>query len=194
VRTKPVRRMVDRLETGFRRIARPIKRKMSVAGFVCSGRYPFQWRLTGWKNVRTKRTMRTKCPHFQVSARKVCAIGPPYRSEGNGTTCFSARPRAAFPSPPGSGLVVALSCQRPVHFERAHWAHLCSLSNYLLTSRAPRRAKEYSAWSISFLTMNSLRKPRKDATDGAFRTRPFYRLVAAARRKQFGASRAGPSR
>jgi hypothetical protein len=52
---------------------------------------------------------------------------------------------------PRSGLVVALSCQRPVHFERAHWAHLCSLSNYLLTSRAPpRRAKEYSAWSIIF--------------------------------------------
>jgi hypothetical protein len=79
-------------------------------------------------------------------------------------------------------VVVALSCQRPVHFERAHWAHLCSLSNYLLTSRAPRRAKEYSAWSISFLPTNSLRKPRKEATDGA-----FYRLVAAARRKQFGA-------
>jgi hypothetical protein len=38
-----------------------------------------------------------------------------------------------------------------------------------------------------FLLMNSLRKPRMDATDGAFRTRPFYRLVAAARREQFGA-------
>jgi hypothetical protein len=47
-------------------------------------------------------------------------------------------------------VVVALSCQRPVHFERAHWAHLCSLSNYLLTSRAPQRAKEYSAWSQFF--------------------------------------------
>jgi hypothetical protein len=57
----------------------------------------------------------------------------------------------------------------------------CSLSNYLLTLRAPRQAKEYSAWSQLF-TNNSSRKPRNDATDGA-----FYRLVAAARRKQFGA-------
>jgi hypothetical protein len=62
----------------------------------------------------------------------------------------------------------------------------CSLREHLLTLRG----KEYIAEGVMhpFLIMNSLRKPRKDAAESAaFRTRAFYRLVAAARKRQFGA-------
>jgi hypothetical protein len=74
-------------------------------------------------------------------------------------------------------VVVALSCQRPVHFERAHWAHPCPLSNYLLTSRGPSVGEGILSVVHQFFTNEQL----------TIDTRAFYGLVTAARRKQFDA-------
>jgi hypothetical protein len=52
--------------------------------------------------------------------------------------CFSAtQSYDGLPAAgPVAGPVVVLSCQRPADFRRTHWAHLCSLCNHPLTSRA----------------------------------------------------------
>ena len=157
-------------EQGFRRIACPLKRKMCAVVFLCSGQYSF--------------------PSETAVFKKTCALNaliPRFQRE----KCVP------WDSRTGPGLVVAFSCQRPVHLRESALgappvtaqssAHSAGLSR-------GRRNTRKKPWSISVVTLNSLRKPRNEATESAaFRTRAFCGLVAAARRSSSVLSRAGPS-
>ena len=117
--------------------------------------------------------------------------------KGDGTTAF----QVTHDGPTRRGRcpqVVVPSCQRPAHGKRApgrtpaHRAIMCSLCGPV----AGRRNTEWKAWSISSVTMSSLRWPRNDAAvsaKGALSTRAFVSWLRRHGKSGSVLSRAAPS-
>jgi hypothetical protein len=93
-----------------------------------------------WKNVRTKRTKRTKYPLTHTRLGESVRLKRPMRHKPPGselkaeeTGRFALLICARFLRPrPVSGQVVTSNCQRSADLRRTHWAHPCLLRSLLL--------------------------------------------------------------
>jgi hypothetical protein len=146
------------------------------------------------RNVRTKRTKRTKCPRTGFrrggSVRLESLMPPLFELKGDGTTALQENHDGLPPRPGRSGQVVLPSCQRAFYLKRSPGRTPAHRASHLLTLRsvARRGNTEWKAWSISFVEQcTAYEAERGCSAEGARRTRAFRKLVAAARNPRFGA-------
>jgi hypothetical protein len=121
------------------------------------------------RNVRTKRTKRTKCPRTGFrrggNVRLKRHKPPLFELKGDGTTALQAIHDGLAPRPGWFPVMLCGQVVKELRIIEDAWAHSCSSRNHLLTRWPCRWAQEYRAESVVnqfCLTMHSLRGPRND--------------------------------
>jgi hypothetical protein len=161
------------------------------------------WPVTWWdflcKYVRTKRTMRTKCPRTgfrrggSVRLKRLMRHKPPFRVERGWDDCFASIHDGLPPRPGRSPVILWCQVVKELRIIRGRLGALLLIAQSSAHFAARRWAWGYRVESVVnqfCLTTNSLRGPRNDAAvgaQGALGTRAFCKPVAAARNPRFGA-------